>query len=47
VISTPESVASSVAIIQFRAAIEDAEMPMSDAPVSFSAPARVARPNRV
>ena len=39
--------ASSVAIIQLRAAIHDAEIPISDAPVSFSAPARVARPKRV
>jgi hypothetical protein len=44
---TPDRVASTVAISQFCAAMREDEMPISDAPTSFSAPARVASPNRV
>ena len=45
-ISTPDSVASTVAMTQFWAAIRFADRPISAAPTSFSAPARVASPNR-
>ena len=47
VMRMPDRVASSVAIIQLRAAMRVGEMPIRAAPVSFSAPARVASPKRV
>ena len=42
----PATPASTVAMTQFWPATRVAEMPVSAAPLSFSAPALVARPNR-
>ena len=46
-IRIPATPARTVAITQFWPAMRLAEIPVSAAPRSFSAPARVARPNRV